>query len=280
MKKTTVAVVGLGLMGGSLGQALRRTSAYRVIGIGRKAATLREAKRLGAADIVSSNIEDVRAASIIVLAMPVAAIVPTFKHIIPYLKPGTLVTDVGSVKGPLLKKMAPLLQGSTIRYVGGHPLAGSHKTGVRAARHDLFKGATCVLVPLQGTNVHGLDLLWTRVGARPLIMTAQAHDKTVALTSHLPHMIAHALTLTARRRAGQNQVKALMAGSFRDVTRVASADPQQWDDIFTANAPALRHAIEEFKRELDTLSRSIAKPSLLKQLKKSQTYRRPLFHGV
>jgi prephenate dehydrogenase len=278
--KPTVAIVGLGLIGGSLGLALRRTGRYRVLGISRRPSTLRDALKLGAADQVSKRFEDVAQADIVVLAMPIASIVPSLKRLLPFLKPNALVTDVGSVKGALLKAIEPLLRDRSVSFVGGHPLAGSHKTGVRAARKDLFKGAVCVLVPLNKANTRPLQTLWRSVGARPLIMTAAAHDTAVALTSHLPHVLAHSLVHAARRRSSQPQLKALMAGSFRDVTRVASADPEQWAEIFAANTPALRQAIAEFRRELKVLSAQIGRSSLRPHLRRSQDYRRPLFHGI
>ena len=278
--KPTVGIVGIGLIGGSLGQALRRSGRYRVLGIARRPATLRDAKRRGAVDRASTRIEDVAAADIVVLAMPVAQIVPSLKRLLPFLKPQALVTDVGSVKGRVLRDIQPLLKGRRITFVGGHPLAGSHKTGVNAARPDLFKGATCVLVPSVKSAAKPLIALWKAVGARPVVMSADAHDAAVALTSHLPHALAHALVHAARNRAGQPVLKSLMAGSFRDVTRVASADPDQWVQIFAANAPALRRALAEFRRELDRIERHIGRASLTRHLRRSQAYRQPLFYGV
>ncbi len=233
--KPTVAIIGVGLIGGSLGQALRQSKRYRVLGIARRPfSTLRDAKHLGAIDAGSTNLTDVYQADIIVMATPVDSIVPFVQKIKPFLKPHAIVTDVGSVKGILDQQIRG------VRFVGAHPLAGSHKTGVKAARADLFKGATCVLVPQDRTALKSIRDLWRTTGARVLIMSAQAHDAAVALTSHLPHLLAHALVHAAAKRPNQKILQSLMAGSFRDVTRVASSDPDQWVQIFQANLKNLR----------------------------------------
>jgi prephenate dehydrogenase len=272
--KPTVAIIGVGLIGGSLGQALRRSKRYRVLGIARRPATLREAKRAGAIDAGSTNLRDVYQADIVVLATPVDSIIPVIRMIRGFLKPHAIVTDVGSVKGTLDRQI------HGVRFVGAHPLAGSHKTGVQAARADLFRGATCVLVPQDRTALKSVRQMWKVTGARVLEMSAQAHDASVALTSHLPHLLAHALVRAAARRPKQKVLKALMAGSFRDMTRVASSDPEQWAEIFRANLHNLRAGVRFFQNELKLLSAELSKPSLRATLKKSQAYRRPLFHGI
>src|SRR5260221_1593582 len=137
--KPTVAIIGVGLIGGSLGLALRRSKRYRVLGIARRPSTLQEAKRMGAIDAGSTNLTDVYQAGIIVIGTPVDSIVPILQQILPLLKPRAIVIDVGSVKGVVDQQVRG------VRFVGVHPLAGSHKTGVKSARADLFKGATCVL---------------------------------------------------------------------------------------------------------------------------------------
>jgi prephenate dehydrogenase len=271
--KPTVAIIGIGLIGGSLGQALRRSKRYRVLGIARRPATLVDARRLGAIDAGSTNLTDVYQADIVVLCMPVDDIVPVLEKIKPFLKPRAIVTDVGSVKSMLDQQVRG------VRFVGAHPLAGSHKTGVKAARPDLFKNATCVLVPQDPSALPTVRALWLAAGARPLVMSARAHDAAVAVTSHLPHLLAHALVQVAAGRSDQKVVKSLMAGSFRDVTRVASPDPEQWAQIFQSNLKNLRQAVRLFQRELKRLSSELDRPSLRATLRKSQGYRLPLFDG-
>jgi prephenate dehydrogenase len=268
----TVAIVGLGLIGGSLGQALRRSKRYRVLGIARRPSTLREAKRLGVLDAGSTNLTDVYQTDIVVLCTPVDTIVPLIAKLKPFLKPQAIVTDVGSVKGMLDQQIRG------VRFVGAHPLAGSHKTGVHAARPDLFQGATCVLVPQDPSAMGPISAMWKAAGAHILKMSAAAHDAAVALTSHLPHMIAHALVQTVAKGPNQKILKRLIAGSFRDATRVASSDPEQWAQIFQTNLPCLRQSLRLFQNELNRLNSELPKPSLRSVLKKSQTYRQPLFH--
>jgi prephenate dehydrogenase len=272
--KPTVAIIGIGLIGGSLGQALRRSKRYRVVGIARRRSTLAQARSAGAIDAGSTDLSDVGRADIVVLATPVDTIVPLIRKIRPYLKPRAIVTDVGSVKGILDRRVRG------VRFVGAHPLAGSHKTGVSAARADLFKNATCVLVPRDRSAEPAVRAMWKTAGARVRVMSAEAHDAAVAVTSHLPHLLAHALVGVAAKRPGQKILKSLMAGSFRDVTRVASSDPEQWVQIFQANLKNLRAGVRLFRKELDRLSAELERPSLRKTLKKSRAYRLPLFDAV
>ncbi|MFA5974657.1 MAG: prephenate dehydrogenase/arogenate dehydrogenase family protein [Elusimicrobiota bacterium] len=278
--KPTVAIIGLGLIGGSLGQALRRSKRYRVIGFSRRPVTLRNAKRLGAVDQTFTRLDDLHSAQIVVLATPVDRIIPTVKKILPHLRPGTYLTDVGSVKGTLVPSIFRLLKGRSIHWVGGHPLAGSHKTGVKAARSDLFQKATCVLVPATKASLKPILALWNAVGARPLILSARDHDAAVAITSHLPHVLAHALVQLVAAHPDQVLLKKMVAGSFRDVTRIASSDPELWAEIFRANAPQLRRAIQLFRRQLVRLEQTLERPSLRPLLKRSQQFRSPLFHGI
>jgi len=278
--KPTIAIIGLGLIGGSLAQALRGSGHYRVLGIARRAATLREARRRGALDAGSTRLADAAAARRIVICTPVDAIVPTARKLLPYLAPGTILMDAGSVKGAILKEMAKLLRGSSVFFVGAHPLAGSHHTGIGSARPDLFKGSMCVLVPLGRSPVAPAAALWRSAGARTRVMTARAHDAAIARTSHLPHVIAHALVRLIIGRPPREAVRTLLAGSFRDMTRVASADPGQWTEILRANQSDVRRALRDFRQELDRLERSLKTSRLKPLLARSRAFRAPLFHGV
>jgi len=268
----TVAIVGLGLMGGSLGQALRRTGRYRVIGIARKSSTLRQAKRLKAIDWGSIHFSAVASADIIVVATPVDDIVPTVQRINRFKKPAAIMTDIGSVKSVILNKV------KNLKFVGGHPLAGSHKTGVQAARPDLYMTATCVLIPVGKTSLKPIKVLWQAVGARPIVMSAKNHDIAVGLISHLPHIIAHALVHSVMDHKDRKHLKLLLAGSFRDVTRVAASDPEQWRQILQSNIPAVRSAIRSFKKELSKFEKNLSKPGLKKLLVQSHLFRLPLFN--
>lgn len=278
--KKTVAIVGLGLMGGALGQALRRTRRYRVIGLARKARTLRDAKRLGAIDLGSTDESAVSSADIVVLCSPVDTLVPLFKKLLPHLKPDAIVTDVGSVKQPLMAAIARIPRPRSIAFVGGHPLAGSHKTGVKASHPRLFERSTVVLVPGSKSALAPLKSLWSAVGARVLVLSAEQHDRAVALISHLPHVLAHALVHFVAGDRDRAILKQLFAGSFRDATRVASADPDQWAQILHANAQPVRLALQAFIKELQRTGLLLNRPHLKSHLQKSHRFRRPLFHGL
>ncbi len=268
------------MIGGSLGQALRRSKRYRVLGIGRNPRKLRDAKRLGAVDVTSTRLSDAASADIVVLAGPVDTIVPIYKRILPFLKAGTIVTDVGSVKEPIMKAIARLPRSSAIYFVGGHPLAGSHKTGVKAAHSRLFERSTVVLVPGSRAGLRPLKSLWRAAGANVMILSAPDHDRAVALISHLPHALAHALVHTIAGHRDRRRLLPLLAGSFRDATRVASSDPDQWAQILRSNARPVAEALSVFRRELARIETALSRAGLKSHLRKSQTFRRPLFNGV
>jgi prephenate dehydrogenase len=185
----------------------------------------------------------------VVLAVPVDEVVPVGRRVRPFLKAGAFVTDVGSVKGPIARAFA----GWPV-FVGAHPMCGSEKTGIAYARRDLYRGATCVLTPVRGTSRAALaaaNRLWTTAGARTLILPPEEHDRRVALVSHLPHLVAEALVMALPSRA--KWASRLAAGSFRDATRVAAANPALWASIFAMNRPALRRAAAGFRRALAAL---------------------------
>jgi prephenate dehydrogenase len=277
--KPTVAIIGVGLIGGSLGMALRRSGKYRVVGIGRDAKRLRKAKQLGAVDEFTTRLSDVISADVVVIGSPVDTVAPMFERIVPFLKPGAIVTDVGSVKGPIMDAVKRVERPASIHFVGGHPLAGSHKTGVEAASSRLFAGSTVVLVSAASKPLRALKTLWNAAGANVQVMTAEQHDRAVALISHLPHAIAHALVHAFASRADRRRIAPLLAGSFRDGTRVASSDPEQWAQILRANAAAIREALKFFRFELDRIDDQLTRPHLAKHLRRSHAVRRPLFHG-
>lgn len=256
-----VVLVGMGLMGGSLGMALRRRGGWRVAGLARRASTVNEALRMGALD--EGYIDPAAAlvgASVVVYCSPVDTIVPLARRHRQWVSPGSLVMDVGSVKGPIVREMEKIFSGHrTAVYVGAHPMAGSEKTGVIHARADLYRGAVCVLAKTPRTDVDRLaeaGRFWKSVGARVRILDPDIHDRVVAVVSHLPHVIADALTLTAGEWAGPGGLKLakeLAAGSYRDATRVAGADPVLWRGIFTLNDRAVQRAVSLFSKKLNDL---------------------------
>jgi prephenate dehydrogenase len=236
--------------------ALRRKG-WRVTGVARDAAGARRALSRGAADEAVTRLADgVRGADAVVLAVPVADIAAVGRKAWPHLKPGALLTDVGSVKGPIVRALDGLTRGGRDAggFVGAHPMCGSEKSGIENARPDLYRGAVCALTPTGKTPRAALEAareLWTAAGCRVLRFSPEEHDRRVAVVSHLPHLIAQALVLTAARdgrRSGD-----LAAGSFRDVTRVAGADPDLWADIFAMNHPAVKAAAGAFQAALSRL---------------------------
>jgi prephenate dehydrogenase len=249
----TVAIVGIGLLGGSLGMALRqRELARRVIGIARREATLAEARAMYALDVGSLEIAAAAEADLVVVAAPVLSIPPLVEALAPHLRPGAIVTDVGSTKATLMQTLEPLLPAHA-DLVGGHPMAGSEQAGVLAARADLFEGAIYVLTRGERTrpeSVERLAELARRLGARPVEMDAALHDAAVARSSHLPHVVAAALAEAAGRGAPAEMVRLLVAGGFKSTTRIAASSPEMWRDICLTNRPALLAALADFEAAL------------------------------
>ena len=254
----TVAIVGVGLIGGSLGMAAKRRGiARRVIGIGRVEQKLMRAKILGAIDEYSLDVENGAAeADLIIICTPVQLVAPTFERMVNSMKPGAIITDAGSTKREIVAACDAITPDGCF-FVGGHPMAGSEQTGVNAARADLFMGATYVLTPSANTNLGALGRLTEfagGLGAHVEILSPDEHDEAVAIISHLPHAIAAALMRLAEeshRRTGKTF--SLAAGSFRDLTRISNSSPTLWRDICMTNANTLSEAISGIQDVLDEL---------------------------
>jgi prephenate dehydrogenase len=255
-----VAVVGVGLIGGSLALAARAAGLVgHVTGVGRGAANLATARERGIVDHTSHRIEDIGVVDLVVLAAPVRSIPPLARRLAPHLKAGTVVTDVGSVKGSIVEELERLLP-ADCPFVGAHPIAGSERSGAEVAEAGLFQGAPCVLTPTERTDAGALErveALWRGVGARVLRMSPAEHDRALAWTSHLVHALAYCLTQAID--ASNPQAFACAGPSLRETTRVAASAPRLWNDIFLANGPALIEVIETFVSRLDELKQSIAR---------------------
>ncbi|MFS8664579.1 MAG: prephenate dehydrogenase/arogenate dehydrogenase family protein [Limnochordales bacterium] len=257
-----VSIVGLGLMGGSMGMALRRAPGIeRVVGVARRADTVAEAVAVGAVDGGTTDLQEgVRGADVVVFATPVRTIADLAAQAAPALAPGTVVTDVGSTKAELCRTLPPLLPPG-VEYIGGHPMAGSERTGLEAADPYLYQNAIYILTPLREEQP-GLDkaiALVEAVGAHPLILDPEQHDRAVAAVSHLPHMVATALVLAVGEVAAQDpRVLALAAGGFRDTTRVASGDPVMWRDICLSNRGPLLEMMDRFAEALAAARAAVA----------------------
>lgn len=248
-----VTIVGLGLIGGSLGMAIkRRRLAGEVVGLSRRAATLRLATRCHAIDVGTTDprraVED---ADLVVLATPVDTIMPYARRLARWMKPGAVITDVGSTKAAIVHGMGKLPRGIT--FVGGHPIAGSERRGLEAADPHLFKGSVCILTPTAKTSRASLARVaafWKPLVGRVVAMDPRRHDRVLALTSHLTHAVAFSLT-----RAGAASRSRIVPRSFLEATRVAKSDPDLWDDIFLTNRAEVLRAMDGFAREWRMLKR-------------------------
>jgi len=257
-----VSLVGVGLLGGSLGLALReRKLAGRVTGFVRRPMSIRESEEAGAVDRATLELRAaVENADLVVLCTPVGQMKGLVEQVLPFLKRGAILTDVGSVKAGLCKQLGPLVASVGAHFVGSHPMAGSEKSGVQAARADLFAGAICVVTPGLCANrkaVREVERLWTSVGARVLRMTAEQHDMLVSRSSHLPHVLAVTLANYVLGRKPVAQQALLCANGFRDTTRVASGSPEMWRDIAVANRRHLKKALQGYARELSKFARAL-----------------------
>lgn len=261
----TICIVGVGLIGGSLGLAVReRGLAKRIVGVARREEVQREAVRLGAVDDATDDvIAAVRNADLVFLATPVGAMRSVCEQIAPHVRDGALITDGGSVKAQVVRECTPLFKIGPRReqgyFIGGHPMAGSEQSGVAAARADLFQGATWVITHTPQTIRHAslqMKELTSALGARPIVMSPEEHDEIVAVTSHLPHLTAAAL-VHLFAHAPENAAQ-LVANGWRDSTRVAAGDAQMWRDIALQNAPALTQTLDDFIVELQELRARVA----------------------
>ncbi|HSV73953.1 MAG TPA: prephenate dehydrogenase/arogenate dehydrogenase family protein [Chthonomonadales bacterium] len=242
-----VAILGLGLMGGSLGMALRaRSAASEVVGWNRSQEPGRRALAAGAVDRVAASPEEAaRDADVVVVAVPVERIVELARRAAAAMPTSGVVTDLGSVKARVVAEASGALQG---RFVGGHPMAGSEESGITAAYADLYEGATWVLTPTDDSAPAAIDTvrgLAIAVGALPVVLSPEVHDRWVAAVSHLPHVAAYALAATAHEMAGTEGVQ-IAAGSYRDGTRVALSDPALWAGILLENRDAALAAMERY----------------------------------
>jgi 3-phosphoshikimate 1-carboxyvinyltransferase len=255
-----LAIVGVGLLGGSVAKAARAGGLARhIIGVGRDPERLRPALDDGTLDAAVTDLDaGVREADVIVLAAPVLAIEGLLERVWGAASDGALITDVGSTKRNIVRAAERLAATRPLAFVGSHPLAGSEQAGYRVARADLFRGATVVVTPTEKTELTALKKtteLWEALGARVTSLDPETHDRTVAAISHLPHLIACALVDGAGRV--EPAALELAARGFRDTTRIAAGDPDMWTEIFLANRDALAAGIAAFRQALGDLQRAI-----------------------
>jgi prephenate dehydrogenase len=255
-----LAVVGVGLLGGSVAKAARaRGLAREVIGIGRDLARMQPAVDDGALDRATVDLADgLRDADFVLLAAPVRAIETLLARMWDAVSPEAIVTDVGSGKAAIVRTADALARRTPRTFVGSHPMAGSEKAGYAVARADLFQGALVVVTPGETGGpraVKTVTAFWEHLGARVTELDPESHDAAVAAISHLPHLVACALVDAVAREAPR--ALPLAARGFRDTTRIAAGDPQIWQEIFLTNRPALLASVAAFRRALADLERLI-----------------------
>ena len=258
-----LAIVGVGLIGGSLALALKRAGAVgEVVGIGRGLENLQTARSLGVVDRFTQELEaGVADADVVFLATPVLTLPQVAARALPHMKRGAILTDGGSVKGSVVAAIEPLLPDG-VHFVPGHPVAGTEQSGAAAAFPTLYEGRRCILTPTARTAAAALELvahMWRMAGSEVVLMDVEQHDRVLAATSHLPHMVAYALVnaVSACGREGEDVLR-FSAGGFRDFTRIASSDPTMWRDIAMSNRTALLETLEIFEATLAELKRDIA----------------------
>jgi len=259
----TVAFVGIGLIGASLALAMRRAGlAKHFKATSRKQETLETALSLNIVDEASTDMARIVSdADLVMVCVPVGACGKVAEAIGPHLKQGAIVSDVGSVKGSVIKDMGKHLP-DHVAFVPGHPLAGTENSGPESGFPSLFKGRWCVLTPTETTPQDAVDtmrMMWRAVGSNVDTMTPEHHDKVLAITSHLPHLIAYSIVGTAADLGEdiQQEVIKYSASGFRDFTRIAASDPVMWRDVFLTNRDAVLEILQRYTEDLTALQRAI-----------------------
>jgi len=257
-----LAIVGVGLIGGSLALALKAAGVVgEVVGIGRGLANLEKALELGVVDRYTQDpAEGVADADLVFLATPVLTLTEMASRVLPHMKPGAVLTDGGSVKGSVARAIEPLVP-KGVHFVPGHPIAGTEKSGAEAAFATLYHRRRCILTPTAQTDPEALRLVrrvWETAGCEVVEMDLEKHDRILGAISHLPHMVAYSLVnaVSSYDRYEENILE-YSAGGFRDFTRIASSDPTMWRDIALTNRDALLEMIERFEASLAELKEDI-----------------------
>jgi arogenate dehydrogenase (NADP+) len=273
-----IGLVGLGLIGGSLGLDLSRQG-FEVFGVSRRQQTCDIAQTMGVVTSASLDFQILESVEIVFICTPIGAIAPTIKAIIPYLNPDTIITDVGSVKQPIVEEITPLYS----NFIGGHPMAGTADQGIEAALSNLFQNAPYVLTPTESTkakNIEKLSEIINILGSKLYFATPEQHDQAVALISHAPVMISAALIKTCSSNSAVLKLAQNIASSgFRDTSRVGGGNPELGVMMAQYNRPAVLFALNQYRQNLDQIINNIEQEnwqSLTQLLEDTQTSR-PLF---
>lgn len=279
-----LAVIGQGLIGSSITRAVSANKVAREVAVTDASPKVRKTVAelgLGIAKVVETSIEAVRDADLVIACVPVGQYGALAKEIGPHLKPGAILSDVGSVKGAVVRDMLPHLP-KGVHLVPAHPLAGTEHSGPEAGLADLFENRWCIVTPLEGAGEDAVETVrqfWKVLGAEVETMPVTHHDEALAITSHLPHLIAFAIFHTGLRleETSQAEVMKYSAGGFRDFTRIASSNPTMWRDIFLNNKEAVLGVLQQFNADLSALAKAIEENDgemLIDALSKSRLTRR------
>jgi cyclohexadieny/prephenate dehydrogenase len=258
-----LALIGFGLIGGSIARGARQQGLVEeIVTTARSAETRARVAELGIVDaVVETNAEAADGADLVILCIPVGACGAVAQEIAPALKPGAIVSDVGSVKGAVVRDMAPHLPPG-VHFIPAHPVAGTENSGPDSGFAELFINRWCILTPPANADAGAVEKLagfWRALGANVEVMNAEHHDLVLAVTSHLPHLIAYTIVGTADELEDvtRSEVLKFSAGGFRDFTRIAASDPTMWRDVFLANKDAVLEMLGEFQEDLSKLTRAI-----------------------
>ena len=256
-----IAIVGVGLIGGSLARALKAAGAVReVVGVSRTKASLDKALELGVIDRAETEVANIGPVDVMVIATPVRAMPDVMRAVAPHLSPDTIVNDAGSVKRYVCEAAEEHLGAARARFVPGHPIAGTENAGVEASFASLFEKRTVILTPgdeVTPEAVETVSAMWRQAGAKVVTMDPGQHDALLAATSHLPHMVAYTLVNYLAAHPRHEDLFRLAAAGFYDFTRIASSDPVMWRDIALTNAEPLIESMKSFREGLDALIRAL-----------------------
>ena len=264
MRWQKIAIIGVGLLGGSLGFAIKqRRLAAKVDGYVRRTTSVAECEKLGVVDHATCDLaRAVEDADLVILCTPLSQMLELTDAMLPSLKKGAVVTDVGSVKGIVVEELEPLVAKVGAHFIGSHPMAGGEKTGVAAARADLFEGSVCLITPTPNSHkdaVKQVSEFWQALGARLLTVSPSEHDDLVSRASHLPHVVAAELANYILSPVHRKEQSAVCANGFRDTTRVASGSPEMWRDIALANRKNLTRVLGVFIEDLQEFRLALEK---------------------
>ena len=257
-----VALIGLGLISSSIALSIRRKDKnVRITGTSRSHETRLKAAELGICEVVENSVEAVKGADLIILCVPVGAMASVVQDFVSVLEPGVTITDVGSVKVEVIASITPLLP-PEVEFIPGHPLAGTENSGPEAGFSTLFDNRWCLLTPLEecsAKSIQRLRFFWEALGAKVDLMDAEHHDLVLAVTSHVPHLIAYTMVGVADDLANITKTEVInySAAGFRDFTRIAASDPTMWRDVFLKNKEASLEILGRFTEELTVLQRAV-----------------------